>query len=274
MTPNPDQINQIMRKMKDELNLTGCEIRIIILMVFPNKDVDLDSYFNQAYSYLANAGIRSRLHIDVDNYTALVDLMGGPRDPLANPPNTNGTPGTWNYVYPLEKAKGTFTHPLKTEKDKLIIQIKAAFATIFSDIPDSAILPADTTNLLIKPKSSRKKRQNVPKEITEVVHVFLIPLGGGKMKVICRKEKNSKRGSKLNRKTDIEIAWVMIERKAIIPNTSASCPNKQVISTSKFVLEIAADDVGMRMVLFARWVYVKHPKQSGEFGTGANEIVT
>jgi hypothetical protein len=274
MINSPKKLTRYLRNRKGINKLSNSEIRLIILIVFPIKDADLDGYFNNARAYLTTASVQTRLHVDADKFATLNGLMGGDRTFTASPPNTNGTPDSWNYVYPLEKSKATFTHPLKTWKDKLAVKIKAAFMDIFSDIPDSAIKQVDTDNLFIKPKSQRKKRTNTPTQITEKAYPMLIPLGGGQMRVLTHKEKKSKRGAKLNRRVEIEIIWILVERNDKITVLPSDCPNKQVISTANFVLNLGAEAGGMRLVLFARWIYVKHPKQSGGFGTGANNIVT
>src|ERR1019366_5893064 len=110
------------------------------------------SYFNGSLSYLTPA-VQTRLHIDPLKFAVFSGLMGGPRLPTGTPPNTNSTPGTWNYSFPLEKSSASRTTPLVESKDGLIVSIKAAMRNMYADIPDNALLPIDTTTLHIVPKS-------------------------------------------------------------------------------------------------------------------------
>src|ERR1035437_4798080 len=236
---------------------------IIILIMFPRNEPDLNTYFNGVMNYMTPA-VRTRLHVDSIKFTAFTDLMGGVTNPIGPPPGTHGTEHTWNYVYPLGLAKSTHTQTFKKEQDKLKKQIKAALVEVYSDIPDSAITIKDTSTLNIRKKTDRRKRRTHAK-ITETVVDGLTPLGGGNVEITCRITKSSKRASKLNRYTDIEICWSLIERKGMPPATAKECTDKKVITKAKYILELGEDAVGMRLIIFVRWIYTKHESKSGEF---------
>src|ERR1035437_629826 len=242
------------------------ELMIIILLIFPTKDIELDTYFNSVFAYLTPA-VLLRLHITVANFTTFSDLMGGPRTPVGPPPGTNGTAHTWNYVYPLEKAKATHTGDLKTEKQTLKVQIKAAILVMYADIPDNAIILLDTTTLGITKKANRKKAVKDPAKITVLVVFGITALGGGQMRITCRTATDAKRNSKLNRYVNIEISYSLIERTGIAPATAAACTYKTVITKANYILELGEDAAGMKLVLFGRWVYTKHPTKSGSYGS-------
>lgn len=109
---------------------------------FPSRDGDFDNYANSKYAYLkAN---EARLGI---NSAGILAILGPPPTPAGPPPGTNATPGTWNYVYPLESNPETFTHPLKLQKDSLRAQLETAFRTVYGDIPQSVLTADDRTAL-------------------------------------------------------------------------------------------------------------------------------
>jgi hypothetical protein len=271
------EMQEILRDLKIENGLDNRKVEVIVLLLFSRKDLENDAYFNKINGYLTSSAVQTRLKIDPIKFATFQGLLGGPRLPTATPPNTNGTEHTWNYVYPLEKQKATFTHPLKTEKDTLLGKIKAAIVDMYGDIPDNAINKTDTKTLGIKKKSDRKKRTNSPEEIKGSVTIKLIPLGGGKVWVICTTGVSSNRPSKLNKMVNIELAFSLIPINATPPvpqpATSKKCDTFLVVSTAKFLLNLGEEAPGFRLVLFARWVYTKHPAKSGSFGSSKSCVV-
>ena len=250
-------------------SLYGNEVNHIILIIFPRTNSGINDYFNKVLGYLTPNAVQKRLRIDPAKFTALQGLIGDPPDPTAIPPNTNGEPETWNYVYPLEKDKATFSYPLSDEKAKLILQIKAAILDIYSDIPDSAINKTDTLTLGIKPKSDRKKPVLIPGQITATTIIGLTPIGGGNVEVMIRTNIDNKRASKLNRAADIELAYSVLAAGDVAPVTSDQCSVTKIVTTARYLLKLGENAGGKKLVLFARWVYTKHEEQSGTFGSAA-----
>ena len=268
------ELKKILRNQTSLNGLSNSANNHIILIIFPRVDGEVNDYFNKVLGYITPLETQKRLHIDPAKFGELQVLIGGPCDPAATPPNTNGTAGTWNYVYPLEKDKSTFTHPLQKAKVKLIQEIKAKILDIYTDIPDSVITETDTLALGIKPKADRKKRTAIPPKITETVVIGLTPLGGGNVEVMVRTSKDAKRASKLNTSVDIEIAYSLVAKGEVAPASSKLCANKQVITKSRYLLELGEDAQGTKLVLFARWIYVSHETQSGAFGSAATCTVS
>ncbi len=73
---------------------------------------------------------------------------------------------------------------------------------------------------------------------------------------------------------DIELAYSVIKPGDAAPATSLQCINHQVVSDARFILSLGETAVGMQIVLFARYVYVKHPKLSGAFGVAKTAVVS
>jgi hypothetical protein len=245
----------------------------IILNIIPTTDGGRDTYYNEVIAYLTPA-VLLRLHILPAHFTAFSELMGPDRSSTGTPPGTNSTHGTWNYVYPLQKIKGTTTEELTTAKDALIIEINAAIHVMFADISDNSITPADTTALHITPKADHKAPQETPAEITALVYPQVIALGGFKVNIKSRQAANAKRGKKLNKAVSIEHSYVLVAAGAPIPSTVPEGATVIVVTKADFILELTSAAAGMRIVVFSRWIYPSHPKQSGGYGNSGNDIVS
>lgn len=271
---NAKAYKMFLRKHKSENGYTNSQINGIVLLMFPVKDADFNVYVNAVQGYLTPAA-QLRLKIDPLKFAVFAGLMGGPAIPTGTPPGTNSTPHTFNYVYPLEKSSATFTHPLKDEKVLLEEQLKVAIRNLWTDVPDSVITITDTTVLHLVPKASHADPTPEPEKIDVLVKISLDPVGGGN--VWCDFNKMTGGAGKLNENVQIEIAYSLIPINATppvpSPATSAQCTNHLTVSTSHFLLELGELAMGMKLVLFARWVYVKHPKQSGAYGVSVSTPV-
>ena len=215
---------------------------------------------------------REKYLVVEDKWTVLIGLMGGPPIPGGTPPGTNSTEHTWNYVYPLESKKSTYTDPLKTEKDNLIISIKEAINNIYSDIPDSKIDIALTSATGLKKKADRAAPTE-PEQIVELVIIGIVSMGGGNMKVICREEAMSSRGKKLNKRCNIELAYSIVAAGETPPKSAADCKFLTTVTKATSILELGEDAVGKTLYLYARWVYTKYPKKSGKFGSVVTKVI-
>ena len=264
-----NELKKLINKMISSHSLSNGGISNIILVIFPSTNVGKNDYYNKVLGYLTPIATQKRLHIDPVKFGTFSDLIGGPCDPTATPPNTNGTAGTWNYVYPLEKDKATFTYPLSDAKKALVISIKEAILDMYSDIPDSAINKTDTLTLGITAKADRKKPVLTPAKITSSTVIGLTPIGGGNVEIMIRTSKDVKRASKLNRSVDIEIAWSIVAPTAAGPTDSTECNFVKIITTARYLLQLGEKAPGNKLYLFARWVYTSHEEQSGSFGSAA-----
>ncbi len=269
---------QMLRRLwngKKESGLTNRQIRIIILAIFPTREGDLDAYFNNVQGYLTLAATRTRLGVDATKFATFNGLMGGPRLPTGTPPNTNSTPHTWNYVYPLEKDYTTKTKPLVDEKDELIVSIKAAIRDVYSNIPDANLLPVDITTTHIVPKANHADPTPEPEEIVITVGITLTPLGGGKMEAVFTTPTGAIAMPFLG--VTIQIAYSIIPINATppvpSPATSGACAVHDVISTARHIFDLGETAIGMKMVLFARYVYIKHPKKSGGYAESVSKTI-
>jgi hypothetical protein len=232
----------------------------------------LNDRFNEVLAFFNLIATRHSYGVDEDKWTIMVALMGGPPIPGGTPPGTNSTAGTWNYVYPLESKKATYTDPLKTEKNKLIKKIKDALNDVYSDIPDSKIDIALTSATGLTAKANRAAGTE-PEFIEELVIIGLVSPGGGDMKVICRKEAMSSRGSKFNKRCDIEFAYSIVAAGDTPPASAKDCKITALATKATSILELGSDAVGKTLYLYARWVYTKYPKKSGKFGTAVNKVI-
>jgi hypothetical protein len=250
----------------------GIFLMHIILAIFPTKEADIDVYFNKVMGYLNSSTVRSRLKITTGTYNAVVALIGGPRLPDGTPPNTNSTPETWNYVYPQATTDGISNSTLITEKDALVIEIKAAINKMYGDIPDNVIIPDDTKTLGIKPKSDRSARTLPPEIITTPV-VSMESLGGEKIAAKFFKATGIKRASKINKKANIETVYSIIKIDGVSPATAGDCTDKVTLTKANSVLSFPGKS-GYKIVSFSRWIYSKHPALSGGFGNAVTCIIT
>ena len=249
-------------------------IQFIVLSLFPSKEADKNEYYNSVLGYLTPTATKTRLHINATKFTTFSDLIGDPASPSETPPNTNGTPHTWNFVYPQVSNTLTYTRALKNEKRSLIVTIEAALRDLFSDIPDSAIIPEDTLALGIRAKSDRKKAEKDPPKITELVVIGLKSLGGGMVEVSCRTSSDTKKVSKLNPSVEIELAYSILDKGEAVPADSSKCEFKETVTKAKWQLELGETEVGKKLVLFARWVYTKHKGKSGNFGSAVSIVIS
>lgn len=247
---------------------------LIMLGIIPENDPGRDNYYNGVVAYLSTAAVRTRLLISSTHWDAFIALIGGPRDPLGTPPGTNSTPGTWNYIYPLQSNKPTRTIPLTTAKKAIIKAINIAIHNMYADIPDNVIIQADTDALHIVPKADHQD-PTAPEKITALAYPVVEDLGGGKIRVKTKKSSSAKRGSKLNDAVEIEFSYVLVDaRTGVIPATVPAGATILTVSEANIVITLPDAALGMRIVLFARWIYVKHPDKSGGYGVSGNDIVT
>ena len=241
---------------------------------FPRKDGDFNNYANLAHAYLRAEAIR--LGVTPGNLAIVLAILGPPPTVIGPPPGTNATAGTWNFVYPLESNKATFTHPLKLQKDDLRKQLEKAFGNIYADIADSLITSDDELNLHILSRASHKQRSAEPPQINDLVVISLKGLGGGRIQRSVRTSSDSKTASKFAG-ADIEYRWVIYESAGDpLPQPPAApfqCPNSEVATQAISIMELGAENAGKKLALFARWIYTKHPARSGPFSTVQTVVI-
>jgi hypothetical protein len=250
---------------------------LIILSIIPEDDAGRDAYYNGVVGYLIPAVV-TRLLISAAHLTAFTNLIGPARSFTGTPPNTNSTPGTWNYIYPLQSNKATRTTTLTTAKKAIIKAINTAIHNMYADIPDNVIIPADTAALNIVPKANRQDPTD-PAKITALVIPVVEALGGGKIRVKSKQSASAKRGKKLNDAVEIEFSYILVDARtgaipATVPVTIPPSVTVLTVSEANVVITLPDTALGMRIVLFARWIYVKHPDKSGGYGTSGNDIVS
>jgi hypothetical protein len=158
----------------------------------------------------------------------------------------------------------------------LVVSIKAALRNMYGDIPDNALLPIDTTTLHIVPKSQHADPTPEPPEITIGVTIKLIPLGNGKMEALFIMPNGDIAIPFIG--VSIEYAYSLIPQNAVppipIPTISSQCTTKDVCSTARHTFNFGEAAVGMKVIMFARYVYIKHPTKSGGYGAGVPGIVS
>jgi len=110
--------------------------------------------------------------------------------------------------------------------------------------------------------------------ISEVVVFDARPIGGGELKFSCRTAHDDHRASKAEGADSVQLAYMVV-----VPNDNPTPPPpgggddiptpntkgmaKEVFTKSQFTFHAGVDNVGKRMVVFARWWNTKHPELAG-----------
>ena len=146
---------------------------------------------------------------------------------------------------------------------------------MFGDIPDNALTPTDTVTTHIVPKKNHAAHVPEPPEIVIDVTITMTPLGNGKMEVHYSMPNGDIAMPFPG--VNIQIAYSLIPINAVppvpSPATSAACDFSDVISDARQIMNLGEPAVGMKLVLFARYVYIKHPTKSGGFGASVSKTV-
>ena len=268
-------LSLFLRQTKKDNGKSNSQIRIIVLSIFPKTDAGLDTYYNNLQAYLLAPATQTRLHIDALKYGVFAGLMGGPRIPTGTPPNTNSTPGTWNYSFPMATNKATTNSVFVESKDSLKISIKEAIYNMFGDIPDNALNTTDIATTHIVPKRNHAHAVAEPPEITIGVTINLNPLGGGKMDAHFLTPTGDIAMPFPG--VNIQVAYSLIPINATpavpSPATSADCDVHDVISEAHHIFAFGEEAIGKKLVMFARYVYIKHPLKSGGYGSSTPKTI-
>jgi hypothetical protein len=109
--------------------------------------------------------------------------------------------------------------------------------------------------------------------ISDIPMVFLEPLGGGSIKVTCKRETDQTRPS-IHRDADgIECRYIFVPKGEKPPASSKDAPNVQVSKKARFIIECGDENAGERFWGFFRWVNLTNPANSGPWSNARGTVI-
>ena len=117
-------------------------------------------------------------------------------------------------------------------------------------------------------------------KINEVPVVELIPIGGGWIKVTCRRETDEDRPSMHNDADVIECRYTFlpvhikpVEGKKFYFPTPEECQYVQNSTRARFIIKCASEGVGQKFYGYFRWVNQRNPANSGQWSDGLTVVI-
>lgn len=123
--------------------------------------------------------------------------------------------------------------------------------------------------------------KNTPKpKINDIPWVGLSPMGGGWIRVTCRRLTDKDRPSMHNDADVIECRYAFIpvrpqpvEGKKFKFPTTEECPYVQNSTRARFIIKCASEGVGMKFFGYFRWVNQRNPANSGSWTNGHTVVI-
>jgi hypothetical protein len=107
--------------------------------------------------------------------------------------------------------------------------------------------------------------------ITGTPMVWLSPMGGGTIEVICRRETDKDRPSMHQMADAIECRFIITPTRMVINDPDAATKT-QIFKKAKFLIQTGTENAGKRLYGFFRWVNLTNPANSGQWSR-AQEVV-
>jgi hypothetical protein len=230
---------------------------------FPTKLADFSGMLSVLIKYIPNNAIR--LQIDPALVNKFISLYGD-----------NSTDGTWCYYwlkYSDQKVKRTTL--IKDELRATQREIKELLMSIYSSIPAS--LWTDKDRLIFNRKTGlpHKIHRHVV-NIQEGCLLYLRPIGGGSVRVVCIIPDEFHRARLPEKATALEIAWRLdfpkppdslvgsSERYEILRNWTDGTTT-QIFTKASFILRLGGENAGCVMQCFVRWINLRHRQLDGHW---------
>jgi hypothetical protein len=124
------------------------------------------------------------------------------------------------------------------------------------------------------PKNSPKPR------IDDIPWVGLDPMGGGWIKVTCRRSTDEDSPSMHNFADVIECRYTFlpvhlkpVEGKKFFFPTPEECPYVQNSTRARFIIKCVSEGVGMKFYGYFRWVNLSNPANNGSWTNGLQVVI-
>jgi hypothetical protein len=138
----------------------------------------------------------------------------------------------------------------------------------------------NTDRLTIGVSPPDKKPSPKPK-INEIPFVGMDPIGGGWIKVTCRRMTDKDRPSMHKYADVIECRYALlpvrpqpVEGKKFRFPTPDECPNVYISTKANFIIKCGVENAGLQFYGYFRWANLSNPANSGQWNNGKTVIVT
>ncbi len=187
------------------------------------------------------------------------------------------TEHTYEFVYIKCSNIATCTTPLTAELGSIEVDVKHKLSDIYESIPTNVWTDDDRFIFNRKKGLERAKPNWHPAVVKEEVFFEIKPIGNATFEFTCRTTTDGSRASKPEGATGVEVIYAIWEYKneagqplppgspKKLPVSIKECPYKQVFTKAKFEMEIPLEHVGKYIVVYVRWVNIKHPEANGKY---------
>ncbi len=230
--------------------------------IFPNTKAGLHSYLTTLVKYLpANA---LRLQINPARITEFLNLMGD-----------QTTPDTYLYNYAVWSDK-------KVKRTSYIVvvlltlenQLKKLLREIYNDIPSSLWQASDRETL--------RRKDGLPHKVSfrhtaieGFCHIKVVRIGGGRVRILCKRDHDSTRPSLpifanaveiaykigipyfVPEDTDTEKAGTRIGSQIMHADDGTT---KVIFTRASFYYDLGVENAGKDLHIYARWTNTKNPR--------------
>lgn len=109
--------------------------------------------------------------------------------------------------------------------------------------------------------------------ISDIPMVFLEPLGGGTIRITCKRETDQDRPS-IHRDADgIECRYIFVPKGEKPPASSKDVQNVQVSKKARFYIDCGDKNSGHSFYGFFRWVNLTNPANSGPWSNARSVVI-
>jgi hypothetical protein len=127
---------------------------------------------------------------------------------------------------------------------------------------------------------ARKTKLSVKPKINEVPSVGMDPMGGGWIKVTCRRTTDEDRPSMHDFADVIECRYTFlpvhlkpVEGKKFYFPTPDECPKVQTSTKAHFIIKCGYENAGQKFYGYFRWVNQSNPANSGQWSDGKTVVI-
>ncbi len=136
---------------------------------------------------------------------------------------------------------------------------------------------ADRLSIGVPPPDRKPSPQ--PK-INDIPFVGLTPIGGGWIKVFCRRETDKDRSSMHDFADVIECRYALlpvrpqpVEGKKFQFPSPGECPKVHISTKAQFIIECGDENAGLKFYGYFRWVNQSNPANNGSWTNGQQVVI-
>ncbi|MFH1227322.1 MAG: hypothetical protein V1701_05400 [Planctomycetota bacterium] len=109
--------------------------------------------------------------------------------------------------------------------------------------------------------------------ISDIPISFLEPLGGGTIKVTCRRETDQTRPSMHPDADGIECRYTFVPKREMPPKSWEDCSRTQTSKKARFIISCGVENAGHSFYGFFRWVNLTNPTNSGPWSNAQGAVI-